>query len=100
MIGVKEEGCPLPCGQMARWTYLGRIDEDSRDWAQIECRCCGKFLINGTLVALLDIGNINRASEADLNLQRYLPAHTRQASERGEVIKLLDCCVVPFPVSM
>ena len=89
MIGVKEEGCPLPCGQMAKWTYLGSIAEDPRyDWVQVECRCCGKFLINGTLIALWEASNSNNVSDDDLNLRRYLSAHTRQMSIKGETIRL------------
>ena len=92
MIGVKEEGCPLPCGRIAKWTYLGSIAEDPRyDWVQVECRCCGRFLINGTLIALWDASNSNIASEDELNLRRYLSAHTRQMNTRGETVRLNEC---------
>jgi len=89
MKGVITYGCPLLCGQLAKQTFLGRISGDSsHDWIEVECRCCGKFLISGTLVALWDASNSNNVSENDLNLRRYLSAYTRQTSTRGTISRL------------
>ena len=62
--------------------------DSSHDWIQVGCRCCGKFLINGTLIALWDVGNSNNVSEDDFNLRRYLSAYTRQTSTRGTISRL------------
>jgi hypothetical protein len=74
---------------MATLTCLACIPEAHwYDWIQVECPCCGRFLIKGTLIALWDAANSNKASEEDLNLRRYLSSHTRQANARKEVMRL------------
>lgn len=89
MRGVIQEKCPLPCNQTAMLTYLGHIQESPwNNWIQVECQCCGKFLIDGTFEALWGTSNRDRISNEDLNLLYYLPAHTRQSSERKETIRI------------
>jgi hypothetical protein len=70
---VEKAECPLSCGWV-RDIYPG-------DPEHVICEHCGEFKIARTLIAGL-------GSEEAKGLLPYLSAHTRQASERGEVVTL------------
>ena len=66
------EKCPL-CG------WDARVVHGDADW--VKCELCGEFKIVRTLLAALGTPEVNE-------LLPYLRAHTRQASERGEIVTL------------
>lgn len=51
-----------------------------RDVYEIECKRCGKFLMEGILVRIMQNGQVDKDDE---HLLPYLSAHTRQATESG-----------------
>jgi hypothetical protein len=75
----EEKFCPL-CGLAAAIKTL--IDYDVY---HIDCQCCGKFTITGTLWHDLDVSHI---SDDDIRLFSYLPSYTRQTSEGGTPVAL------------
>src|SRR5215467_7243390 len=78
-MALEEKFCPL-CGLAAAIKTL--MDHNAY---RIDCQCCGKFTITGTLWSELDV---SRISDDDIRLFDYLPSYTRQTSESGTPVEL------------
>jgi hypothetical protein len=76
---LEEKFCPL-CGRAAVIVTL--TDQDAYN---IDCQCCGKFIIAGLWWDL----DVSHFSEDDSHLLRYLSCYTRQTSESG-ITEVLD----------